>query len=65
MPTMIIDYKNKKEEKILHAFLNSLSIHYYSEAEEDTILIKAYKKIKKKNEIAVPFNPSKLKNKQP
>lgn len=64
MPTMIVDYKNKKEEKILHAFLNSLSIGYYSEEEENAALIKAYKRIKKRNEIPVPFNPAKLKRKQ-
>ena len=64
MPTMIIDYKNKKEEKILHTFLNSLNIGYYSEEQEDVALIKAYKRITKKNEIPVAFNPSKLRSKQ-
>ncbi len=64
MPTMIVDYKNKKEEKILHAFLNSLNIGYYLEDQEDLDLIKAYKRIKKRNEVPVSFDPSKLKRKQ-
>ena len=61
---MIVDYKNKKEEKILHAFLNSLSILHYSEEEEEAALVRAYKKIKKVSEIPVPFNFAKLKSKQ-
>ena len=64
MPTLIVDYKNKKEEKILHAFLKSLHIEYRTEAEEDEALVKAYKRIKKRNEIPVPFSPAKLKAKK-
>ena len=64
MPTLIVDYKNKTEEKILHAFLNSLNIGFHSENEEDDAMIKAYKKIKKRKEIPVPFNPDNLRSNQ-
>ena len=36
--TYIVTPKNKKEEKILTAFLHSLEIDFYSEAEEDIAL---------------------------
>ncbi len=64
MPTIIVDYKNNSERKILHAFLDSLNIGYYSEEEEDIALIKKYKKIKNRSEIPVPFMPAKLRSKQ-
>lgn len=36
--TLIVTPKNKKEEKVLKAFLNSHSIGFYSETEEDNAL---------------------------
>lgn len=36
--TLIVTPKNKKEEKVLKAFLNSLRIGFHSEAEEDAAL---------------------------
>ncbi len=36
--TLIITPKNKKEEKVLKAFLNSLSIGFHSEEEEEKAL---------------------------
>ena len=39
--TLIVTPKNKKEEKILKAFLKSLSIGFHSEAEEDAALYNA------------------------
>jgi hypothetical protein len=47
MPTIIIDTKSKKEEKIIHAFLDSLEVDYYTEAQEDEALYNAIKKGKK------------------
>ena len=45
--TLIIDTKNLREEKALKNFLQQHSIHYYSEAEEDTALLKAMEKGRK------------------
>ena len=42
--TLIVTPKNKKEEKVLKAFLKSVSIGFYSEAEEDAALYKAMHK---------------------
>lgn len=39
--TLIVTPKNKKEEIVLKAFLNSLSIGFHSETEEETALYKA------------------------
>ena len=36
--TLIVNPKNKSEEKVLKAFLNSLEIGYYTEQEEDKAL---------------------------
>ncbi len=38
---LIVTPKNKKEETILKAFLNSLKIGFHSEADEDAALYKA------------------------
>jgi hypothetical protein len=43
----IITPKNKKEEKIVRAFLNSLDIGFHSEVEEDAALYKAMKEGRK------------------
>lgn len=39
--TLIVTPRNKREERVLKSFLNSLSIRYHSEAEEEAALIKA------------------------
>jgi hypothetical protein len=39
--TFIVTPKNKKEERVLKAFLNSLQIGFHSEAEEDAALYRA------------------------
>lgn len=39
--TLIIETKNKAQEKVLKAFLNSLEIGYRTEAEEDAALYAA------------------------
>lgn len=39
--TLIVETKNKSQEKALKAFLNSLEIGYRTEAEEDAALYKA------------------------
>jgi uncharacterized protein DUF2683 len=44
---IIVTPKNKKEEKVLKAFLNSLEIGFHSEKDEDTALLKAMKEGKK------------------
>ena len=41
MATIIIDTKNKKQGKVIHAFLDSLEIDYYTEAQEDHALYNA------------------------
>ncbi len=47
MPTIIIDTKNKKQEKIIHAFLDSIEVNYYTEAQEEQALYNAMKKREK------------------
>ena len=38
---IIVTPKNKNEEKVLKAFLNSLEIGFHSEKDEDAALLKA------------------------
>ena len=45
--TLIVTPKNRKEEKVLKAFLNSLSIRFHSEAGEDAALYNAMQKGRK------------------
>lgn len=45
--TFIVTPKNKNEEKVLKAFLNSLQIGFHSEAEEDAALHNAMQKGRK------------------
>jgi hypothetical protein len=45
--TYIVNPKNKKEEKVLETLLKSLSIGFYSEADEDAAIIKAMEKGRK------------------
>jgi hypothetical protein len=44
---LIINPRNKQQEKVVRAFLNSLNIGFYSEAEEDAALVNAMRKGKK------------------
>ena len=53
MPTMVIDTKNKKQEKIIQAFLDSLEVSYYTEAQEEQALYNAMKKGKKTKLLSV------------
>lgn len=45
--SLIINPKNKQEEKVVRAFLSSLDIGFYSEAEENAALINAIQKGRK------------------
>ncbi len=45
--TFIVTPKNRKEEKVLRAFLSSLQIGFHSEAEEDAALHNAMQKGRK------------------
>ncbi len=47
MPTIIIDTKNKKKEKLIQAFLNNLEVDYYTEAHEEEALYNDMNKGKK------------------
>lgn len=44
---LIVTPKNKQQEKVIKAFLNSLEIGFYSEAEEDAALYNAMQKGRK------------------
>lgn len=44
---LIVTPKNKREEKVLKAFLNSLEIGFHSETDEDSALLIAMKKGRK------------------
>ena len=45
--TLIINPRNKQQEKVVQAFLSSLDIGFYSEAEEDAALVSAMRKGRK------------------
>lgn len=45
--TLIINPRNKQQEKVVRAFLSSLNIGFYSEAEEDAALVNAMQKGRK------------------
>ena len=45
--TLIINPRNKQQEKVVRAFLSSLDIGFYSEAEEDAALVSAMRKGRK------------------
>jgi hypothetical protein len=45
--TLIIDLKNKDQEKVLKAFLSSLNIGFYTQADEDAALYSAMLKGRK------------------
>ena len=47
MPEYIIRPKNKKEEKVIEAFLSSLQINYHTEAQEDAALFEVMQKDRK------------------
>ena len=44
---LIINTRNKQQEKVVRAFLNSLNIGFYSESEEDAALVNAMQKGRK------------------
>jgi hypothetical protein len=44
---LIVNTKNKSEEKVLKAFLTSLQIGFHTEAEEDAAFFKAMEKGRK------------------
>ncbi|MBY0482131.1 MAG: hypothetical protein K2Q21_12295 [Chitinophagaceae bacterium] len=44
---LIINPRNKQQEKIVRAFLSSLNIGFHSEAEEDAALVNAMQKGRK------------------
>lgn len=44
---LIVTPKNKQQEKIIKAFLNSLEVGFYSETEEDEALYNAMEKGRK------------------
>ncbi len=44
---LIINPRNKQQEKVVRAFLSSLDIGFYSEAEEDAALVNAIRKGRK------------------
>jgi hypothetical protein len=45
--SLIINPKNKQQEKVVRAFLSSLNISLYSEAEEEAVLANAMQKGRK------------------
>lgn len=45
--TLIVKTKTKREEKMVRAILNGLSIGFYTEADEDAVLYEAIKKGRK------------------
>ncbi len=45
--SLIINPKNKQQEKVVRAFLSSLNIGFYSEAEEEAALANAMQKGRK------------------
>ena len=45
--SLIINPKNKQQEKVVRAFLSSLNIGFYSEADEEAALAKAMQKGRK------------------
>jgi hypothetical protein len=45
--SLIINPRNRQQEKVVKAFLNSLNIGFYSEAEEDAALVNAIQKGRK------------------
>jgi type II secretory pathway predicted ATPase ExeA len=53
MPLIIIDTKNKKQQRIIHAFLDSLEVDYHTEAQEDKALYNAMKQGKKSRLLSV------------
>ncbi len=44
---LIINPRNKQQEKVVRAFLSSLNIGFHSEAEEDAALVNAMQKGRK------------------
>jgi hypothetical protein len=51
--TLIINTKNRRQERVVKAFLSSLSIGYHSETEEDAALLKAMERGRKSRLLSV------------
>lgn len=47
MPTIIVDIKSKKKEKLIQEFLEKLEVSFYTEAQEEEAIYNAMKKGKK------------------
>ena len=45
--SLIVNPKNKQQEKVVKAFLSSLNIGFHSEAEDDAALVNAMQKGRK------------------
>ena len=45
--SLIINPKNRQQEKVVKAFLSSLNIGFYSEVEEDAAMVNAMQKGRK------------------
>lgn len=45
--SLIVNPKNKQQEKVVRAFLSSLNIGFHSEAEEEAALVSAMQKGRK------------------
>lgn len=62
MSSIIINTKNKKQEKVIQAFLDSMEIDYYTEAQEDQAIYKAIKTRKKTKLLNAPQKEAFLKS---
>ncbi|MFY7840512.1 MAG: hypothetical protein ACOVP7_09555 [Lacibacter sp.] len=51
MAELVVKTKNKKEEKVVKAFLESLDIEYLTEVQEEQALYKAMQKGKKSKQL--------------
>mgnify|MGYP006175942887 CR=1 FL=1 len=52
MAELVVKPKNKKEEKVIKAFLESLEIEYLTEVQEEQALYKAMQKGKKSKKLS-------------
>ena len=52
MAELVVKPKNKKEEKVIKAFLESLEIEYLTEVQEEQALYKAIQKGKKSKKLS-------------
>ncbi len=61
MAELVVKTKNKKEEKVVKAFLESLDIEYLTEVQEEQALYKAMQKGKKSKQLTANEKASFLK----